>query len=67
LTTAQVQSLVDGVVNAAAGGGDTEAIYMLLTGPDVTQVWDASNAFCTQYCGWHSNYLKGANTLKYAW
>jgi hypothetical protein len=67
LTDAAVQGLVDGVVNAAPGGGDTQAIYLVLTGPDVYQGVNATNGFCSQYCGWHSSYLKGTKTLKFAW
>jgi hypothetical protein len=67
LTDANVRSLVDGVVNAAPGGGDTEAIYLLLTGPNVYQGANATYGFCSQYCGWHGNYVKGSNIIKYAW
>lgn len=41
---------------------DTNAVYFVLTGPDVT----ASSGFCTSYCGWHTHATIGGRDIKYA-
>jgi hypothetical protein len=47
---------------ASKGATDTNAIYMVLTSPDVT----ATSGFCTQYCGWHDHATVGGIDIKYA-
>ena len=44
------------------GATDTNALYMVLTSPDV----NATSGFCTQYCGWHDHATVGGNDIKYA-
>jgi len=41
---------------------DSNAVYFVLTGPDVT----ASSGFCTRYCGWHTHATIGGRDIKYA-
>ena len=41
---------------------DTNAVYFVLTGPDVT----ASSGFCTSYCGWHTHATINGRDIKYA-
>jgi len=41
---------------------DSNAVYFVLTGPDVT----ASSGFCTSYCGWHTHATIGGRDIKYA-
>jgi len=41
---------------------DSNAVYFVLTGPDVT----ASSGFCTSYCGWHTHATIGGKDIKYA-
>ena len=45
------------------GAADTNAVYFVLTSPEVTQTSSATDAFCTSYCGWHTYDV--ATNLKY--
>ena len=45
------------------GAADTNAVYFVLTSPEVTQTSSATDAFCTSYCGWHT--YDAATNLKY--
>lgn len=63
----QVQGLVQQGINALGYANATDTLYMLLTGPDIGQ-GTSGNAFCTQYCGWHTAYYKsGVGYIKYLW
>lgn len=57
LSDAQIQQVV-----ADTNPTDTNGVYFVLTGPDVT----ASSGFCTQYCGWHTHGLIGGLDIKYS-
>jgi len=57
LSDAQIQQIV-----ADTNPTDTNGVYFVLTGPDVT----ASSGFCTQYCGWHTHGLIGGLDIKYS-
>ncbi len=57
LSDAQIQQVV-----ADTGPTDTNAVYFVLTGPDVT----ASSGFCSQYCGWHTHGLINGLDIKYS-
>jgi hypothetical protein len=57
---------IQDIVAAAISGGrlpkDTNAVYFVLTTPDVTE----SSGFCTQYCGWHTHGTISGSDIKYA-
>jgi hypothetical protein len=57
LSDAQIQQIV-----ADTNPTDTNGIYFVLTGPDVT----ATSGFCTQYCGWHTHASILGKDIKYA-
>jgi len=57
LSDAQIQQIV-----ADANPSDTNGVYFVLTGPDVT----ASSGFCSQYCGWHTHASILGQDIKYA-
>src|SRR5258706_7004702 len=57
LSDAQIQQIV-----ADTNPTDTNAVYFVLTGPDVR----ASSGFCSQYCGWHTHGLIGGLDIKYS-
>jgi hypothetical protein len=59
-----VQNAINGNANCTGGalGANTNAVYFVLTAPDVT----ASSGFCTQYCGWHTHGTYNNNDIKYS-
>jgi len=57
LTDAEIQQIV-----ADTNPTDTNGVYFVLTGPDVT----ASSGFCSQYCGWHTHGLISGLDIKYS-
>src|SRR6185437_14247453 len=57
LTDAEIQQIV-----ADTNPTDTNGVYFVLTGPDVT----ASSGFCSQYCGWHTHASILGQDIKYA-
>ncbi|HSN00248.1 MAG TPA: hypothetical protein VLS52_04510 [Rudaea sp.] len=57
LSDAQIQQVV-----ADTNPTDTNGVYFVLTGPDVT----ASSGFCSQYCGWHTHASILGQDIKYA-
>jgi hypothetical protein len=61
LTDAGVQAVV---AHAFANGlpKETNAVYFVLTAPDVKE----SSGFCTQYCGWHTHATISGMDIKYA-
>ena len=64
LADAHVFTIVSKVLaEGRFGAADTNAVYFVLTSPEVTQT-SASGAFCTNYCGWHT--YDAATNLKYA-
>jgi len=64
--TSLSDSAIFGVVTDALNAGrlprSSNAIYFVLTSPDVT----ASSGFCTQYCGWHTHGTNGGVDVKYS-
>lgn len=68
LTSSAVWTLLRDHISAGAFPTSPNAVYMLLTSADVNQA-DATEAFCTHYCGWHyySSYGSSQLSIKYAW
>lgn len=62
LSDAQIQQVVADAIHVGRLPSDSNGVYFVLTSADVT----ASSGFCTQYCGWHTHALIGANDIKYA-
>ncbi|KPF67456.1 hypothetical protein IP84_12990 [beta proteobacterium AAP99] len=62
LTDANIASVVSDAINAGQLPNNANAVYFVLTAPDVT----ATSGFCTQYCGWHNNQTVGGTNIKYA-
>jgi hypothetical protein len=66
LSDAQIEQVVADTLKAGLLPFDPNAVYFVLTSPEVT----ASSGFCTQYCGWHNHAsytdAAGAHDVKYA-
>jgi len=63
LSDAQIQAVVEAKIAAGVFPQDSNAIYFVLTSSDV----NATSGFCTQYCGWHTNYTRSNGTsIKYS-
>lgn len=62
LSDATVQSIVTNHVNKGELPLDVDAVYFVLTAPDVKE----TTGFCTQYCGWHNNFALNGNDIKFS-
>jgi hypothetical protein len=62
LSDAAIQTVVSSAISSARLPKDTNAVYFVLTSPDVT----ASSGFCTQYCGWHTHGTISGSDIKYS-
>jgi hypothetical protein len=62
LSDASIKTLVSNAITAGWFPKDTNAVYFVLTAPDVKE----SSGFGSQYCGWHTNGAIGGSDIKYA-
>lgn len=62
LTDANVWSVVSSALTSGRLPVTDNAVYFVLTAPDVTE----TSGFCSAYCGWHDVQTFGATTIKYS-
>jgi len=62
LTDAAVETIVANAINNLGLPLDTDAVYFVLTAPDVKE----TSGFGTQYCGWHTKGTINGATIKYS-
>ncbi|WP_193164128.1 hypothetical protein [Microbulbifer hainanensis] len=62
LDDAAVESVVANAINNLGLGTDINAVYFVLTAPDVQE----TSGFGTQYCGWHYKGTINGQTIKYS-
>ncbi|WP_406666401.1 hypothetical protein [Gallaecimonas sp. GXIMD1310] len=62
LNDAAIQTIVTNAINNLGLPMDTNAVYFVLTAPDVQE----TSGFGTQYCGWHTSASINGQTVKYA-
>jgi hypothetical protein len=59
-----IEAIVEHQIASGALPDDTNAVYFVLTSADVQE----TSGFCSQYCGWHTNYRRSSNNhdIKYS-
>ncbi len=62
LSDANIQTLVGNAITAGWFPKDTNAVYFVLTAPDVKE----SSGFGSRYCGWHTHGTIGGSDIKYS-
>jgi hypothetical protein len=62
LSDANIQTLVANALTAGWFAKDSNAVYFVLTAPDVKE----SSGFGSQYCGWHTHGSIGGTDIKYS-
>src|SRR5215470_14059442 len=62
LSDANIQTIVGNAISSGRLPKDTNAVYFVLTAPDVNE----TSGFCTQYCGWHTSGTISGSDIKYA-
>jgi hypothetical protein len=55
LSDNDVAAVVENQITLGALPENKNALYFVLTSADVTE----TSGFCTQYCGWHTDYVRG--------
>ena len=66
LSKANVQQIVSDVITTNQLPKDANGVYFVLTAANVDQTWNATNKFCSQYCGWHTRATIGGANIKYS-
>jgi len=62
LSDQNILDIVTAAINAGGVPNDPNALYFVLTSPDVNE----TSGFGSQYCGWHTNATIGKNDVKYS-
>ncbi|TDK67250.1 hypothetical protein E2I14_05680 [Sapientia aquatica] len=62
LSDQNILDVVTAAISSNSLPNDPNALYFVLTSPDVTE----TSGFGSQYCGWHANATIGANDVKYS-
>lgn len=65
LSEGMVWAIVGDAIASRALPSDTDGVYFVLGDASVTQT-GPNGAFCTDFCGWHTNATRGTANLKYA-
>jgi hypothetical protein len=62
LSDDQIRQIVADKISTGALPSDPNAVYFVLTSPDVT----ATSGFCSAYCGWHDHATITGTDIKYS-
>lgn len=59
-----ISKIVIGNINSGTFPANTNAIYFVLPPDNVKESMDASNSFCTTYCGYHGSTNENKNNIR---